>query len=82
MPIIEIHLMEGRTVHQKRALIAGITDAVTTALDVKPEQVRILIDELLPEHFAVSGKTTAEKRSMAQDQNAGVAIEMRYDEEN
>lgn len=82
MPIIEIHLMEGRTVSQKRALIAGITDAVVTALDVGPETVRILIDELLPEHFAVSGKTTAEKRSMAQPKTNGAAKEMGYHEEN
>ncbi|MGZ9710005.1 tautomerase family protein [Glaciimonas sp. GNP009] len=82
MPIIEIHLMEGRTVSQKRALIAGVTNAVIAALDVGPEQVRILIDELLPEHFAVSGKTTAEKRSMAQTQLASGTNETKYDEEN
>lgn len=67
MPIIQIHILEGRTVEQKRALILGITNAVTIALDVKPEQVRILIDELQPEHFAVAGKTAAEK--IATNQN-------------
>ena len=62
MPIIQIHMGEGRTVHQKRALVAGITDAVITALGVRGEQVRILIEELAPEHFAVAGTTTAQKQ--------------------
>ncbi|MCS0631243.1 2-hydroxymuconate tautomerase family protein [Telluria mixta] len=61
MPIIEIHMARGRTVTQKRELVAGVTDAVVAALGVRADQVRILIDELAPEHFAVSGKTTGQR---------------------
>jgi 4-oxalocrotonate tautomerase len=66
MPIIKIHMGEGRTIKQKRTLIAGVTDAVIAALGVRGEQVRILIEELAPEHFAVAGKTTGEKHSNAE----------------
>ena len=69
MPIIQVHILEGRTVHQKRALVAGVTEAVTVALGVKAEQVRILIDEIPAEHFAVAGQTAAEK----QDANRSVS---------
>ncbi|WP_309639142.1 2-hydroxymuconate tautomerase [Methylibium sp.] len=62
MPIIEIHMLEGRTVQQKRAMVSGITEAVTFALGVRADQVRILIDELATEHFAVDGKTAGESR--------------------
>jgi 4-oxalocrotonate tautomerase len=66
MPIIEIHMGNGRTIEQKRELISGVTDAVIAALGVRGEQVRILIDELAPEHFAVAGETTGEKHSKAE----------------
>lgn len=65
MPIIEVHLLEGRSVEQKRALIAELTKAATCALGVGPQQVRILIDELDPEHFAVSGESVGERNANA-----------------
>lgn len=63
MPIIQIHMMEGRSVQQKRNLVEEVTAAVSSTLGVKPEQVRILIDELTPEHFAVAGKTAGQRLS-------------------
>jgi len=65
MPIIEMHLLEGRTVEQKRRAVAAITAAVTASLGVKPEQVRILITEHGAEDFSVGGKTAGERGSGA-----------------
>ena len=59
MPIIELNVAEGRTVEQKAAAVAAITDAVVRTLDVRPEQVRILINEVSPENFAIAGETMA-----------------------
>ncbi len=59
MPIIELNIAEGRTVEQKAAAMAAITDAVVRTLDVRPEQVRILINEVKPENFAIAGETMA-----------------------
>lgn len=70
MPIIQIHILEGRTVQQKRALVAGVTEAVTAALAVKPEQVRILLDEIPPGHFAIAGQTAADKLEAQQQASA------------
>jgi 4-oxalocrotonate tautomerase len=61
MPIIEVHLLEGRSVAQKRAMISEITQAVVRALGVNPESVRILIDEMQAEHFAVGGLSAGER---------------------
>ena len=60
MPIIEVNMLEGRTVTQKRAMIVAITDGVVATLGVKPDSVRVLIREMPPEHFAVGGVTKAE----------------------
>jgi len=59
MPIIQLNLAEGRTVEEKAAAMAAITDAVVRTLNVRPEQVRILIIEVSPKNFAIAGETMA-----------------------
>ncbi len=55
MPIAEVHLLEGRTVEQKRKLIAEMTRAISDSVDGKPDQVRIIIHEMPKEHFGIGG---------------------------
>jgi 4-oxalocrotonate tautomerase len=59
MPIIQLNIDEGRTDEQKAAAMAAITDAVVRTLGVRPEQVRILINEVSPRNFAIAGETMA-----------------------
>lgn len=56
MPIVRIDLLEGRAPERKADLIRRVTDAVVEALAVRPEQVRVLLNELPPENWAVGGK--------------------------
>ena len=60
MPIIQVNLLEGRTVAQKRAMIAAVTDAIVESLGVRRESVRIMINEMHPEHFALAGTSAGE----------------------
>ena len=60
MPIIRIEMLEGRPPTVKTELMKRITDAVVETLKVEPEQVRVLLFELSPQHWAVGGKTKAE----------------------
>ena len=62
MPIIQVHMIEGRTVDQKRALVANMTDAVSKSLDVKPEDVRIILQEMAKQDYAVAGVLVADKK--------------------
>ena len=55
MPILDITLLEGRSAEKKTALIKEVTDATVRALEVRPEQVRVILRELHPSHFAVAG---------------------------
>ncbi|MGQ0699611.1 MAG: tautomerase family protein [Panacagrimonas sp.] len=73
MPIIQVHLLEGRSVAQKRAMIAAVTDAVVGSLDVSPDSVRIIIDEMHPEHFALAGISAGEKPLKARKTNGAHA---------
>jgi 4-oxalocrotonate tautomerase len=46
MPVVTIHMEKGRPIEMKRALADGVSKAVTVALDVPPEWVTIVIDEI------------------------------------
>lgn len=61
MPIIEMHLLKGRSVEKKRKAVAAVTAALVETLEVRPDQVRILITEHDQENFAVGGQTVGEK---------------------
>lgn len=60
MPICQIHLLEGRTVEQKRTLIAKMTEAICESIGAKPEAVRIILTEMPKEHFGIAGKSAKE----------------------
>ncbi len=61
MPIIEMHLLEGRSVEKKRKAVAAMTAALVDSLEVRPDQVRILITEHPLENFAVGGQTIGQR---------------------
>ncbi len=55
MPIVTISLREGRTVEQKRELARRVTQAICESLNAKPASVRIIINDMKKENFAVAG---------------------------
>lgn len=67
MPIIEMHLLEGRTIAQKREVAEAVTQAVVRSLSVRPESVRILITEHGFEDFSVAGVTQGARTVPAAD---------------
>ena len=61
MPIISVVLGEGRTIQEKRALCRALTEAAVATVGVRPEQVRVVINETPLDHYAVAGVTFAER---------------------
>ncbi|MCL5042963.1 MAG: tautomerase family protein [Gammaproteobacteria bacterium] len=61
MPIIEMHMLEGRTPEQKSRAAKAITEAVINSLGVRAESVRILITEHRGAEFFVAGVAPALK---------------------
>lgn len=55
MPIIQIHLIEGRTVDQKRALVDKVTQAVCETVNVTPEHVKIILLDMARHDYATAG---------------------------
>lgn len=65
MPVITANILNGRTNDQKRALIKSLTEAAVQALGVQPGQVRVIINEVPPEHWGVGGVSKADQEGGA-----------------
>ncbi len=61
MPIIQVNILEGRTVDQKRKFVADVTEAVVKSLGVKPDTVRIIIHEMAKHEYAIAGVLASDK---------------------
>ena len=61
MPVVEITLIEGRSLEIKERLHAKVAEAIHQAIDAPHEAIRIIIREVPPAHFSVGGVTKAEK---------------------
>lgn len=57
MPFAQIHIMEGRTEEQKRAVIEKVTAALVEAVGAPIETVRVLITEVPKSQCGIAGKT-------------------------
>ena len=62
MPLIEIHLLEGRTDEQKRALLQAVTDAVHTSVGASLESIRVWINEFSRAEYMAAGVLAADKK--------------------
>ena len=56
MPIVQIDLLEGRTVEQKRAMVAKVTEAIQETANCPADAVTIIIREMPPIHLGKGGK--------------------------
>jgi 4-oxalocrotonate tautomerase len=62
MPNITVELFTGRTLEQKRAYVAAVTDITVEILKVKPEAVRIRLVEMETWDLANGGKLECDSR--------------------
>ena len=61
MPIIQIHMLPGRTDDEKRAVLTAIHEAVTSTLGVPDSAVRAWITEMDPHGFIRAGEIAADQ---------------------
>ncbi|GAB4115706.1 MAG: 4-oxalocrotonate tautomerase [Candidatus Caldatribacteriota bacterium] len=62
MPILQIEIIKGRTLEQKRAMVKKVTEAITETLNCPPEAVRIIIREMDKENFARAGTLVIDEK--------------------
>lgn len=62
MPVIEVHLIEGRSIEQKRKFVEEVTAVACRCLDARPEQVRIILDEMPRTNYAIAGTLVSDRK--------------------
>jgi 4-oxalocrotonate tautomerase len=55
MPLVQVTLVEGRSIEEKTALIRGLTDTAVTTLGAPRESVRVILQEVPAAHWGVGG---------------------------
>jgi 4-oxalocrotonate tautomerase len=55
VPFIQVTMLEGRTVEQKHALIARLTDAVEESLGGDRQRIRVALYEVSSDEWGVGG---------------------------
>jgi len=55
VPVVNIKMVEGRTVEQKRALVEGVTKAVNEAVGAPYENIMVLIEDVPLTNVAKAG---------------------------
>lgn len=60
MPLISVLLVEGREAEAKRAFMNAVVEAAERHLGAPPSSIRVVIQEVPPEAFAVGYQTKAE----------------------
>ncbi|XKE46685.1 2-hydroxymuconate tautomerase family protein [Halomonas organivorans] len=63
IPIVNIHLIEGRTAEQKEALIEKVTAACVESIDCTPESVRVVLSDVAIQDFGLAGESVAKRRA-------------------
>lgn len=61
MPFVQVELLEGRTVEQKRLLVEKVTQAIVESIGAPAEKVTIIIRDMPKENYASAGKLACDK---------------------
>jgi 4-oxalocrotonate tautomerase len=56
MPVIRVEMFAGRTVEQKRALVAAVTEAFVNTCGGVPESVWVVIEDVPKENWGFGGR--------------------------
>jgi 4-oxalocrotonate tautomerase len=61
MPLVEIHLLAGRTEDQKKALLTAVTAAVHDSIGAPLESIRVWLQEFAPTECMSAGVLLADR---------------------
>lgn len=65
MPNITVQLLRGRTIDQRRDFVREVTQSAVDVLGARPQDVRIVFEEIAPDIVANGGVLASEDDSRA-----------------
>lgn len=60
MPVVHIHMFEGRTDDQKSAIVKGVTKAISEAADIPDSATTVVIHDTKRSNWAEGGVLASE----------------------
>lgn len=61
MPVVQVEMMTGRTVEQKKEMVKRITEALTDTVGCSKEAVTVIIREMEKENYGHGGELVFHK---------------------
>ena len=65
MPFIQINILKGRPTEKKERLIREVSDLVSDVLDAPIQSVRVMINEVEPEHWGIAGEAVKKRNEVS-----------------
>ncbi|WP_232726059.1 2-hydroxymuconate tautomerase [Bacillus sp. FJAT-42315] len=62
MPFIQVNILQGRPPEKKERLIEEVTWKVSEILECPQETIRVMINEMPPEHWGIAGESVKKRR--------------------
>lgn len=56
MPIVQINMLKGRTLEQKRELVKKVTAVLGETIGTPPHKVRIILNDMEHDMYAIAGQ--------------------------
>ncbi len=63
MPIVNVNMIKGRTLEQKREMVKEVTDSIVKTLNCDKDAVRIIINEIDKADISVGGVLRSDKEA-------------------
>ncbi len=63
MPLIQVTLVQGRTIEQKHALIAALTEAMHDSIGTPKDRIRVALYEITADEWGIGGVPFSEARA-------------------
>lgn len=61
MPIVQVEILEGRSIEQKRKLAEKVTDAVVESINCPRDAVSVIIREMKKDNYSIGGTLWTDK---------------------
>lgn len=62
MPFVNIRIYKGQTLETKKKIARGITEVINKNTEIDPGKITVVYEEIMPENWAVGGKTGDERK--------------------
>lgn len=70
MPFVTLRFLKGRSPDQKVRLLKDLTEVISRNLEVDASRINIILQEVVPENWAVNGLSFAETSNSEEAEDA------------